>query len=190
MPFLPRNAFLMCMLILAGCVGSPVNQTCDDPSRASSPRCGDTLSQYREALAATYQKALNKAKGDARTSLIHEQQLWNTEPVRCEVPDPLQCQQRAYQKRVASLTISYALAAPQASATLHCDNTYSFNTAFYATTLPSMTLTTQGHSYVLFLDASGSGSRYTGKEASYWEHQEEAEILLGDESPMRCKVNR
>ena len=166
--------------LLVGCQSPDVSGSCDDPSRASSPSCGDSLTQLREQLAATYQQAINASTGARRQALRNEQQLWNTEPVRCESRQPIECQQHAYLKRIAQLNIQYGLIDSSAEAIFTCGEggAMQYRAKFYQTALPAMTLSQGGQWHYLYQVRAASGSRYEGNSTVFWEHQGEATISL------------
>ena len=53
---------------------------------------------------------------------------------------------------------------------------------------PVMRLRRDREEVELAVQPSGSGARYAGNGATFWEHQGEAEITWGTDKPMTCKA--
>ena len=100
------------------------------------------------------------------------------------------CVQDAYVRRIAELQARYRLVPGTGPVTYVCDgNPADEVVATYFQTDPPTLIATRGDGQsLMFLQPSGSGARYQGRNESLWEHQGEALVTWGAGAPeMRCR---
>lgn len=162
--------------------GSIADQVCNDPDLAALDR----------DLAAVYADARAQA-GDVRSaSLKAEQRGWIKGRDDCwKAGDRRRCVEVAYRYRIAELQASYRLAPASALITYHCDSDPGnpITVTFFNSTDPQTLIAARGDSSsLMFHEPSASGSRYRGRNESFWEHHGEALVTWGfDTEPMRCR---
>ena len=154
--------------------------------------CGDTaLSALDRKLAGVYAAALKKnpppeLKGKQRGWIKGRDECWKEGDQRV-------CVQEAYVRRIAELQARYRLVPFTGPVFYACDgNQANEVVATYFKTDPPTLIAERGDSTsLMFVQPSGSGARYQGRNESLWEHQGEATITWGyGAPPMRCTIKR
>lgn len=154
--------------------------------------CGDQdLSDLDRELAMVYTAASAKAQNEHPPVLKAEQRGWIKGRDDCwKASDQRVCVRDEYRSRIAELQARYALVKATGPVFYSCDGNPANEVVvtFYATDPP--TLIAERGDQVSFMtrEPSASGSKYAGRNESFWEHHGEATVVWGFEAPgMRCK---
>ena len=154
--------------------------------------CKDgALSSLDRKLADVYAQASRKATNEHPTVLQAEQRGWIKGRDECwKSDDKRACVQGAYEHRIAELQARYRLVPGIGPVTFICDgDPRNEVVATFFQTDPATMIAARGDGVsLMFVQPSGSGARYQGRNESFWEHQGEALVTWGYGAPeMRCK---
>ncbi len=157
--------------------------------------CRDAeLSAADRKLAEVYAEALKKAGNEHPPVLKAEQRGWIKGRDECwKAEDQRACVADAYRLRTAELQARYRLLPPTGTATYVCDGqpASEVTATFFATDPPTAIAERGDQVSLMYQQPSGSGAKYQGRNETLWEHQGEAVITWGYDSPeMRCQVKR
>jgi len=162
--------------------GSIADRVCNDPELARLDR--DLAAVYRDAMAHAGDTASAKLRAGQRGWVKGRDDCW-------KAADPRQCVEGAYRYRIAELQASYRLAPASSPITYHCDSDPGnpITVTFFNSTDPPTLIAVRGDSSSpMFHEPSASGSRYRGRNGSFWEHHGEALVTWGfDTEHMRCR---
>ncbi len=151
----------------------------------------DKLSALDRKLAAVYGAASEKAANERPPVLKAEQRGWIKGRSDCwKSDDRRRCVEDAYVRRIAELQASYRLVPAGKPVSYACngDPRNEVIATFFQTEPPTLIAERGDQASLMFLQPSGSGSKYQGRNESLWEHQGEAVIVWGYGGPeMRCK---
>jgi uncharacterized protein len=155
--------------------------------------CEDSgLAKLDRNLAAVYAAASRKAVNEQPPVLKVEQRGWIKGRNDCwKSDDERGCVQDAYRSRIAELQARYRLVPASGPVVFVCDgNDRNEVLATFFRTDPPTLIAERGDSVsLMYLQPSGSGARYRGRNETFWEHQGEALITWGYGAPeMRCKI--
>lgn len=158
--------------------GSMEDLICKSPELATQDR----------NLAAAYTAALKKA-GNRANTLKAEQRGWIKGRDECwKSDDKPACIQDAYRQRMVELQAGYELVPGTGPVTFECGQEGSLSATFFQTEPASMMATYKGEQSLMLLAQSDSGTRYQGRNESFWEHQGEARVTWGyGAKEMTCK---
>ncbi|GAB3395330.1 hypothetical protein GCM10027514_42580 [Azotobacter armeniacus] len=95
-----------------------------------------------------------------------------------------------YQLRIAELQARYRLVPGSGPFTFACDDQPGSEViaTFFPTEPPILNAERGDSVSLMYLQPSGSGARYQGRNESFWEHQGEAMVTWGYGAPeMRCR---
>jgi uncharacterized protein len=154
--------------------------------------CSDrALSALDRKLSEVYTAASRKAVNEHPPLLKAEQRGWIKGRNDCwKAGDTRGCVQDEYQRRIAELQARYRLVSGSGPFRFICDdNPVSEVIVSFFRTEPPTLIAERGDSVsLMYLQPSGSGTRYQGRNESFWEHQGEAAIIWGYGAPeMRCR---
>lgn len=154
--------------------------------------CKDAeLSALDRKLSIIYSTAAKKATNDHPPVLKAEQRGWIKGRNECwKADDKRACIQDQYQLRIAELQARYRLVQGKGPFRFTCDeNPANEVTVTFFQTEPPTLIAQRGDSVsIMYLQPSGSGAKYQGRNETFWEHQGEASITWGYGAPqMRCK---
>lgn len=191
-----RNIMVASVLLAAG--GPALAQgpafSCDKVAAGSIEAliCQDaSLSALDRQLAALYAEASKKAASDPYSLLKAEQRGWLKGRDECwKSEDKTACVTQSYQQRKVELQAHYRLVESIGPVTWQCDGDprNEVVTTFFKTEPASLIAERGDDSSLMTLQPSGSGSKYAGRNESFWEHQGEATIVWGYGAPqMHCK---
>lgn len=157
--------------------------------------CGDDgLSALDRKLADAYRAASRKAVNEHPPVLKAEQRGWIKGRNECWKSDNKRgCVEEAYRARIAELQARYRLVPGTGPVFYACDGDPGNEVVatFFETDPPTLIAERGDRVSLMYLQRSGSGAHYQGRNESLWEHQGEALITWGHGAPeMRCKVNR
>lgn len=152
--------------------------------------CADAgLSALDRKLAQVYAGARKKATNEHPPVLRAEQRGWIKGRNDCwKADDRRLCIETAYVQRIAELQARYRLAEAIGPVVYACDgNTRNEIVATFFRTDPPTLIAERGDQFsLMYLQPSGSGARYQGRNESLWEHQGEALITWGHGAPEMC----
>jgi uncharacterized protein len=156
-------------------------QICADPA----------LSALDRKLAEVYAAASAKAKNEHPPTLKAEQRGWVKGRNDCwKASDKRECIEFAYRNRIVELQARYRLveASPATYYTCNGNPKDEVVVTFFRTDPPSLIAERGDSTSLMIVQPSGSGSRYKGRNESFWEHQGEASVVWGFEAPeMKCR---
>jgi len=171
--------------------------SCDETKAGSIEAmiCGDEeLSALDRKLAHVYAAATGKATNEHPPVLKAEQRGWIKGRNECwKSDDKRGCVQGEYVLRIAELQARYRLVPGAGPVRFICDgNPANEVVATFFETSPPTLIAERGDSVsLMYLQRSGSGAKYQGRNETLWEHQGEALITWGYGAPeMRCKKAR
>jgi len=153
--------------------------------------CGEeVLAALDRKLAGVYSAALEKAVNERPPLLEAEQRGWIKGRNECwKAADPGECVRTAYAHRIAELQARYGLVANSGPVRFICDGNPADEViaTFFRTDPPTMIAERGDSVSFMYLQPSGSGSKYQGRNETFWEHQGQAMITWGHGAPeMHC----
>jgi uncharacterized protein len=154
--------------------------------------CEDTeLSALDRKLSGVYAAASRKAANEYPPQLKAEQRGWIKGRNDCwKSDDQRECVRDAYQRRIAELQARYRLLPGNGPVRFTCDSDPANEVIVtFFQTIPPTLIAERGDSVsLMYLQPSGSGAKYQGRNETFWEHQGEALITWGYTAPeMRCQ---
>lgn len=157
--------------------------------------CNDgELSALDRKLAGVYAAASKKAANEHPPVLKAEQRGWLKGRNECwKSEDSRACTEKAYQLRIAELQARYRLVPETGPFWYACDGNPANEVVvtFFRTDPPTLIAERGDSVSLMYLEPSGSGSFYRGRNESFWEHRGEATVVWGYGSPqMRCVKKR
>ena len=154
----------------------------------------DALSTLDYKMAEVYSAASKKAVNEHPPVLRAEQRGWIKGRNDCwKSEDERECVEESYRRRIAELQARYRLVPPNGPVFYSCngDPRNEVVATFFETDPPTLIAERGDQVSIMYLQPSGSGSKYQGRNESLWEHQGEATIVWGYGSPeMRCSKRR
>lgn len=149
------------------------------------------LSELDRKLSIIYSAAAKKATNEHPPVLKAEQRGWIKGRNECwRTEDKRACVHDEYQRRIAELQARYRLVQGNGPVRFICDENPANEVivTFFPTDPPTLIAERGDSVSLMYLQPSGSGTKYQGRNETYWEHQGEASITWGYGSPkMRCK---
>lgn len=152
--------------------GSTLDMICQDSD----------LSALDHELNAVYQAAAAKVTAGQRSILRTEQRGWIKGRDDCwKSADIYGCIVKEYQHRIAFLQASYGLIPGTGPISYLCDNKPDNNivVTYYPTDPPTLIARYRNSTSLMFLQVAASGTRYQGRNETFWEHQGEALVTWG-----------
>lgn len=154
--------------------------------------CGDAeLSALDRKLSGVYAAASRKAINEHPPQLKAEQTGWIKGRNDCwKSSDRHGCVRDEYRRRIAELQARYRLVPGKGPVRFLCDGSpvNEVVATFFQTDPPTLIAERGDGVSLMFLQPSGSGARYQGRNETFWEHHGEASITWGHGAPeMRCK---
>jgi uncharacterized protein len=150
----------------------------------------DGLSVLDRKMAKVYTEASKKAVNEHPPVLKPEQRGWVKGRNDCWKSEGMRkCVEENYRLRIAELQARYRLVPAKGPTTYACngDPRNEVVVSFFQTDPPTLIAERGDQVSLMYLQPSGSGSKYQGRNESLWEHQGEASIVWGYGSPeMRC----
>lgn len=155
--------------------------------------CQDAgLIKLDQQLAEVYSQATDKAKNEQPPVLKAMQRGWVKGRNECwKSDDKRTCVESSYQTRIAELQAQYRLVEMTGPVIYACDdNPANEVVVSYFKTEPATLIAERGdQTSLMFIQPSGSGAKYQGGNESLWEHQGEAKVVWGYDTPeMTCKL--
>lgn len=157
-------------------------KVCKDPRLSVLDR---KLNQvFRAAKFKVEETKLPIIKAEQRGWIKGRDDCWKAE-------DQQRCVYESYLFRIAELQAWYRLVPRSGPVRYLCDGTPNNEVAatFFETDPPTLIAEYQDSAALMYIQPSGSGARYQGRNETFWEHQGEAMITWGYDAPeMRCKI--
>ena len=151
----------------------------------------EELSALDRKMAEVYAAAATKATNEHPPVLKAEQRGWIKGRDECwKSGDKRNCVQTEYQNRIAELQAKYRLVAVKGPVQFACDgnDANEIVVTFFETEPPTLIAERGDSVSLMYLQRSGSGTKYQGRNETFWEHQGEASITWGYDAPeMHCK---
>jgi uncharacterized protein len=149
------------------------------------------LSALDRKLYDVYVDASKVAINEHPPLLKAEQRGWIKGRNECWKSDEKQgCIRKEYQPRIAELQARYRLVPANGPVRLMCDEKPANEVivTFFQTDPPTLIAECGDSVSLMYMQPSGSGTKYQGRNETYWEHQGKASITWGYGVPqMRCK---
>ena len=154
--------------------------------------CGDDeLAALDRELAAIYSAASEKAANEQPPVLKAEQRGWIKGRDDCwKSTDQRACVAESYRLRITELQARYRLVESKGPFTFACDDApgSELSVTFFATEPPTLIAERGDSVSLMYRQPSASGTRYQGRNESFWEHQDEARVVWGyGAAEMRCR---
>jgi len=157
--------------------------------------CKDSaLADLDRKLAQVYAAALKKAANEHPPVLKTTQRGWIKGRDECwKSDDKRNCVEGEYRHRIAELQALYRLVPGKGPVSYACDAGTGgapdeIIVMFFATDPPTLYAERGDSVSLMFLERSGSGARYQGRNESFWEHHGEAMVTWGYGAPeMHCR---
>jgi len=154
--------------------------------------CNDKeLSALDRKLSSIYAAAAKKATNEHPPVLKAEQRGWIKGRNECWKSDDRRgCVLDEYQRRIAELQARYRLVHANGPVRFICDENPANEVivTFFQTEPPTLIAERGDSVSLMYLQPCGSGTKYQGRNETFWEHQGEAAITWGYGAPkMRCK---
>jgi uncharacterized protein len=153
--------------------------------------CRDSgLARLDRQLAQVYSAAQVKAKNEHPPTLRAEQRGWIKGRDECWKSDDKQrCLTDEYKRRIAELQARYRLIPGKGPFVFACDDARGSEVVatFFQTDPPTLIAERGDSASLMYVQPSGSGARYAGRNESFWEHQGKARVTWGHGAPeMTC----
>lgn len=151
----------------------------------------DGLSMLDRKLADVYRAASLKAANEHPPVLKAEQRGWIKGRDDCwKSDDTRRCVEEEYQQGIAGLQARYHLVSGIGPVTYICDGRPGNEVVvtFFQTDPPTLIAEHGDSVSLMYLQPGGSGTRYQGRNETFWEHQGQASITWGYGAPaMQCQ---
>ena len=186
-----QKAFLVAVILLAlpGCCWA-MHQTFDCNNASSSVEkliCTNAeLVSLDQKMSSIYTQAQENESVGRLSNLKTEQRAWIMRRNACEKTT---CVSRVYKERIADLQAQYRLVKANGPFVFLCltKPAGELKVFFFETDPPTMIAELAKQTVLMRIQPSASGTRYQGKNASYWEHHDEAMVIWGGgASEQRC----
>ncbi|MDA7088588.1 MliC family protein [Pseudomonas sp. SA3-5] len=175
----PADPSFSCARVRSGSIAEMICQT-------------PALAKLDQQLAAVYRQASAKAGNPHRPLLKAEQRGWIKGRNECwKAEDRGQCVTASYRLRIAELQARYALLKGTGPLFFECDGipTKQVLATYYPSEPPTAVIEFGDSSSLMYQQPAASGSRYQGRNESFWEHQGEVTVVWGHEAPqMKCQA--
>jgi uncharacterized protein len=150
----------------------------------------EKLAELDRKLAEVYTAAARKATNEHPPVLKAEQRGWIKGRNACwKSDDPRACTETEYRHRIAELQARYRLVPEKGPFWFACDGDprNEVVVTFFETDPPTLIAERGDGVSFMIQQPSGSGTKYQGRNETFWEHQGEATIVWGYDAPeMRC----
>ena len=151
----------------------------------------ESLSAMDLTLAEVYKQAEKKALNEHPPVLKAEQRGWIKGRNECWKSDNKEkCIEDSYMLRIAELQARYRLVTSKGPYFYACDGNPANEIimTFFETDPPTLTAEHGDSTSLMYLQPSGSGSKYQGRNESVWIKGDEAIVTWGYETPeMKCE---
>ena len=146
----------------------------------------EELSALDRTLAEVYAGASQKAQNEHPPMLKAEQRGWIKGRNDCwKSEDQRQCVMASYQTRIAELQARYRLVPDSGAVSFYCDDDSGSEiiVTFFETAPPTLIAERGDSVSLMYRQPAASGSKYQGRNETFWEHQGEATVTWGVDAP-------
>jgi len=154
----------------------------------------DQLSALDGKMAAVFAAATDKASNEHPPVLKAEQRGWIKGRNDCWKSDnKRRCIEQSYELRIAELQARYRLVQATGPVSYVCDGRSAKEViaTFFQTEPPTAVAEFGDQTSLMYRQAAASGTKYQGRNETFWEHDGEALITWGYGSPeMHCQAKR
>lgn len=155
--------------------------------------CGDdALAAADRKMAEVFSAAQRKAGNEHPSVLKAEQRGWIKGRNDCwKNPDARACVNDEYLRRIAELQARYRLVDMRGPFFFACDGNRANELVIthFSTEPPTLIAERGDQASLMFAQPAASGSRYQGRNESFWEHHGEATVVWGYGAPeMICRL--
>ncbi|OKY27455.1 MliC family protein [Thalassotalea sp. PP2-459] len=152
----------------------------------------EDLALLDRRLSQVYQQAKNSLPESQINTLRTMQHGWRKGRNDCwKAEDQQRCVKKLYVDRIATLQAKYQLVPSTGPFNFYCDNATSskVEVVFYQTKPATLIAKYNETVSLMFQQPSASGSKYKGRNGSFWEHQGQARVVWGyNATPMVCHL--
>jgi len=190
-------ALPLCSMLLTFAVHTQAqgpSYDCNEVEKSSIPAliCADAeLSALDRKLAEVYTAASARAANEHPPQLKAEQRGWIKGRDDCwKSTDQRACIEDSYRLRIAELQARYRLVPHTGPFAFACDDAPGSEVivTFFATEPPTLIAERGDSVSLMYRQPSASGTRYQGRNESFWEHQDVARVVWGyGDAEMRCQ---
>lgn len=149
--------------------------------------CQDNvLAQFDQQLGNVYQQALAKVQGQMLDLLKSEQRGWIKGRDECwKADDKVQCTSDMYHMRIAELQARFKLVDSIGPITYQCAEPANgeLSVTFYQSEPATLIASWNNSMSLMYIEPAASGAKYQGRNTLFWEHQGEAKVKWGPDSP-------
>lgn len=154
--------------------------------------CKDSaLSALDGKMAEIYKAAAKKAANEQPPTLKAEQRGWIKGRDECwKSDDKRGCVETEYKQRIAELQARYRLLPGKGPVFYACDNNPANElvATFFPTDPPTLIAERGDSTSLMYQQPAASGTKYQGRNETFWEHQGEAKVTWGyGAKEMVCK---
>jgi len=183
---------LFCVAVTAYAEGPSFDCTKVEAGSIEEIICNnDNLSAMDVTLAEVYKEAEKKAQNEHPPFLKAEQRGWIKGRNECWKSDNKEkCIEEEYMQRITELQARYRLVTSKGPVFYACDNNPAKEIVitFFETDPPTLIAEYGDSVSLMYLQPSGSGSKYQGRNESAWIKGKEAMVTWGYEAPeMKCE---
>ena len=184
------------LVLLLGCASSAATALAEGPSFDCAKVVAGSieelvckepaLSALDRKLAGVYAAASAKAVDEKPPVLAAEQRGWVKGRDECwKSDDRTRCVEQEYERRIAELQAKYRLVPGTGPVAYGCDGNPANEVVvtFFPTDPPTLIAERGDGVSLMYLQRSGSGARYAGRNETFWEHQGAATITWGYGAP-------
>lgn len=191
----PPSAFIANASVASSSLASATGPSfaCSEatPGTIEALICIDTeLSALDRKLASVFAAAIAQTPVDETAMLRAEQRGWIKGRDACwQDTDRRSCVESEYSRRIAELQVTYQLVNKIGPLSMTCNTSPASElvVTFFASETPTMIAEYNDSHSLMYLQPSASGTRYQGRNESYWEHQGVATVTWGYEAAeMQC----
>jgi uncharacterized protein len=168
---------------------------CEEEALAALDRQLDRV--FRAALSGASDEKRSFLRAEQRGWIKGRDECWKAERERSSVflteswsvTGLRACVEASYRFRISELQAAWRLVPAEGPFRYECDGRQAnrVEATFFATDPPTASLERDGRSVMAWLVPTGSGSRYEGRNVTFWAQGDEARVTWVDEE-FRCRV--
>lgn len=144
------------------------------------------LAALENHLTTVYSAASNKAVNEQATLLKAEQHGWLKGRDDCwKADDKKLCVKTEYERRISELQAVYQLVEHNGPIHFDCSGSpiKQLTVTFYQSDIPTLIANYGDSESLMYSAIAASGAKYEGRNESFWEHQGEARVVWGYNTP-------
>ncbi|RDV26792.1 DUF1311 domain-containing protein [Alteromonas aestuariivivens] len=160
--------------------GSMEERVCQQPSLAKLDLKMDTV--YQQAVKLSDEHMLPNLRAQQRGWIKGRDDCWKS-------AEPDNCIALSYQQRISELQAWYRLVNHSDPVDYQCGESPAnvITVSFFQSLMPALVAERGDQAELMYLQASASGTKYSGRNHEFWEHSGEARVVWGTNSTvMTC----